>query len=145
MRPLYAGSYLYERTVVCHNHHFAFHLVADLEFCAEGIPRMSGELFETEGDTFFGVVEVEDNDVEFFVQMYDLFRMVYTAPREVGDMYKAVYAAQVDEHAVRGDVLDGTFENLTFFEFRDDVFLLLFEFRLYERLMRHYHVAGTPG
>ena len=42
--------------------------------------------------------------------------MVHTAPAQVGDVDQAVYAAQVDEYAVRGDVLDGTFEDLAFFE-----------------------------
>ena len=56
-------------------------------------------------------------------------------------MDQTVYAAQVDEYAVRGDVFNGSFEDLAFFEFADDVFFLLFEFGFDEGFMRHNHVA----
>ena len=67
--------------------------------------------------------------------------MVHTAPAQVGDVDQAVYAAQVDEYAVRGDVLDGTFEDLAFFELRHDLLLLCFELGFDQRLVRYDHVA----
>ena len=56
-------------------------------------------------------------------------------------MDQAVHTAQVDEYAVRGDVLDGTLEDLALLEFRHDNLLLRFEFGLDERLVRNDHVA----
>ena len=50
---------------------------------------MGRELLEAEGDTFLRVVEVEDDHVEFLVELYDLLRMVHAAPAEVGDMDKS--------------------------------------------------------
>ena len=47
-------------------------------------------------------------------------------------MDQAVHTAQVDEYAVRGDVLDGTLEDLALLEFRHDNLLLRFEFGLDE-------------
>ena len=47
-------------------------------------------------------------------------------------MDEAVDAAEVDEYAVVGDVLDDAFENLAFFELRDDFAFLLLELGLDE-------------
>src|SRR5688572_26103184 len=46
--------------------------------------------------------------------------MVDATPCHVGDMEQAVDAAEVDERAVIGDVLDDTLDNLAFFEVLDD-------------------------
>ena len=56
-------------------------------------------------------------------------------------MDKSVYAAQVDEYAVGGNVLDRTFEYLTFFELGHDFLLLRFELLFDERLVRYDHVT----
>ena len=52
-------------------------------------------------------------------------------------MNQTVYATQVDEYTVGCDILNGTFENLSFFEFTDDFFLLLFQFSLDKSLVRN--------
>lgn len=98
-------------------------------------------LLEAEGDALFVVVEVKDNDVELLVEGNDFAGVVYAAPRKVGDVDKAVDAAKVDEYAVRSDVLDGAFEYLAFFEFRDDFAFLLLEFGLDEGFVRYNDVA----
>ncbi len=140
-KTFYAGSNLEECTVVSHNDNFAFNLVANLKVCVKCIPWMGMELFEAEGDTFFVVVEVEDNDVELLVESHNLAGVVYAAPREVGDVDKTIYATEVDEYAVRSDVLDGAFEYLTFFEFRDDFAFLLLELGFDKSLVRYNNVA----
>ena len=50
-------------------------------------------------------------------------------------MDETVHAAEVDEHTVGGDVLDGAFEYLAFFELGDDFALLLLELSLDEGLV----------
>ena len=140
-QALYARSDLYERAVIGHNHYAAFHLVTHLQVGVQCIPRVSRKLFQAQCDTFFRIVEVEDYDVELLVELDDLFGMVHSAPAQVGDVDQAVYAAQVDEYAVRGDVLDGTFEDLAFFELRHDLLLLCFELGFDQRLVRYDHVA----
>ena len=55
-------------------------------------------------------------------------------------MDEAVYAAEVDEHTVAGDVLDGAFQYLAFLQLGDDVFLLGFQFGLDEGLVRNDNV-----
>ena len=56
-------------------------------------------------------------------------------------MDQAVHAAQVDEYAVGGDVLDGTLEDLSLLELGHDDLLLSFELGLDEGLVRNDHVA----
>ena len=56
-------------------------------------------------------------------------------------MDKSVYAAEVDEYTVVGDVLDHAFENLAFLELADELGTLCFLLGLEENLMRDDHVA----
>ncbi len=140
-QALYAGSDLYKRAIVGHYYYFAFHMVANFQVGAQRVPWMGHQLLQTKGNALLLVVEVEDNHIEFLVQLYHFFRVAHTAPAQVGDMDKSVYAAQVDEHTVGSDVLDSAFEHLAFFEFGDDFFLLLFEFGLDESLVAYYDVA----
>ena len=77
---------------------------------------MRRKLFEAEGDTFLVFIEIEDNDLDLLVELDDFFRVVDPAPAEVGDVDQAVDAAEVDEYTVGSDVLDGSFEDLAFFE-----------------------------
>ena len=140
-QAFYARSHFDECAVVGHNDNFTLDFVADLDFGSESVPGMGLELLETEGDTLLLVVEVEDNDVELLVELNNLFGMAYAAPGKVGDVDETVDAAQVDEYAVGGDVLDGTLEYLAFFELGDDFALLLLELGLDEGFVADNHVA----
>ena len=139
-QALDAGSNLHECAVIGHDDNFSLDLVADFEFGCQGIPGMGHELLETQGDALLLVVEVENNDVELLVKLHNFLGVVYAAPGEVGDVDKTIYAAQIDEHTVGGDVLDGSLENLTFFEFGDNLALLLLEFGLDESLVGNDNV-----
>ena len=55
-------------------------------------------------------------------------------------MDQTIYATQVDEYTVRSDVLDSSFQYLTFFQLRDNVFLLLFQFSFDKSLVRNNHI-----
>ena len=101
---------------------------------------MRSELFETESDTFLVFIEIKDDHVDFLVEFDDFFRMDDSAPREVGDVNQTIYAAKVNEYTIVGDVLNRTFEYLTFFEFGDDFSLLGFEFVFDEGFVRNDHV-----
>ena len=101
---------------------------------------MRSELLETESDTLLVVVEVEDNNLNLRIQLNDFFRMSNASPRQVGDVDETVNTAQVDKYTVAGDILNSTFEYLTFFELRDNLLLLFFEFCLDESLVRNNYV-----
>jgi hypothetical protein len=138
---LYAGSDFNKCSVFSHDNYAAIDFIADFELFAECVPWMGLELLETKCDALLLVVEVENNDIEFLVELHNLFGMAYAAPGEVGDVNETVYAAKVDENAVGGDVLDGAFEYLTLFEFRDDLALLSFELGLDECFVADNDIA----
>ena len=56
-------------------------------------------------------------------------------------MDETVNTAEVNEYTIVGDVLDSSFENLTFFEFADDLALLFLKFCLEESLVRYDNIA----
>ena len=60
-----------------------------------------------------------------------LGRMIDAAPGDVGDVQQAVDAAEVDERAVVGDVLDHAVDDLTLFEVLHQ-FLALLGARLFQ-------------
>ena len=49
-------------------------------------------------------------------------------------------STEVDKHSVRSNILDDTFEYLSFFELADDFFLLLFELCFDEHLVRNNYI-----
>ena len=68
-------------------------------------------------------------------------RIAYAAPRKVGDVHQSVYAAKVNEHTIRCDVLDSTFQNLAFLQVRDNLLALCLKLSLDKSLVRNNHVA----
>ena len=68
--------------------------------------------------------------------------MADAAPRHVGDVQQAVDAAQVDERAVVGDVLDDALEDLALGERLERVLLLLGVLFFEQRLARQHDVAA---
>ncbi len=102
---------------------------------------MRCELLQAEGDALLLVVEVEDDHVDLLVEFHDLMRIVHTTPGEVCDMDESVHTTEVNEYTVGGDVLDGTFKDLSLFEFADDFLLLGFQLGLDECLVGNHYVA----
>ncbi len=129
-QTFYARCYLYECAVVSHHYYLAMNLVAYFEVRIKRIPRVRSELLQAESNAFLLLVKVKDNHIDLLIQLYQLVRIVDTTPAQVGDVDQTVYAAQVDEHTVVGDVLDGTFQYLSFLEFRNDLFLLCLQLSL---------------
>ena len=134
-KTFYTRSDFNECTVVSHNNYFTLNLVTYLEVFVKSIPRMGSELLQTKSDTLLFLIEVEDYYVELLIELYDFVGIVYAAPRKVGNVDQTVYATEVDEHTVRSDILNSTFEYLTLLKLRDDFLLLSFEFSLDECLV----------
>ena len=70
--------------------------------------------------------------------------MVDAAPGDVGDVQQAVDAAEVDERAVVGDVLDHAVDDLAFLEVLDDLGALLGAALFQDRAARDDDVAAAP-
>jgi hypothetical protein len=58
------------------------------------------------------LVDLDDLNLQRLADRQDLGRVVDPAPGHVGDVQQAVHAAQIDEGAVFGDVLDHTVDDL---------------------------------
>src|SRR5574344_1006253 len=134
-QALNTWSYFNECTIISHNDNLALYLVTNLQIRIKCIPRMRSQLFQTQSDTFLLVIKIKDNDTDFLIQMNNLFRMCDTTPREVCDMDQTIYATQINEHSIRSDVLDCSFQNLALLQVRDNLLLLCLEFSLDKSLV----------
>src|SRR5262249_39680509 len=70
-------------------------------------PRVGRELLEAERDALLVFVELQNFDVDLVAHVDQVARMRQAAPRHGGNVQQAIDAAQVDESAVVGQVLDG--------------------------------------
>ena len=110
-------------------------MIANFEVFVKRIPRMRSELLQTESNTLLLIIKVKDNNIEFLTDFNEIMGIVNATPGKICDMYETVNTTQVNEYAVRGNILNNTLEYLTFLEFADDFFLLGFEFCLDKCLM----------
>ena len=104
---------------------------AALEALADGVarldrrPRIFLKLLHAERDAVRLVVDLDDAHLHLLADAQHFGRMVDAPPGDVGDVQQAVDAAEVDERAVVGDVLDRAVDHLTLGEVGDDLVALL--------------------
>ena len=105
-------------------------------------PRIGDQLLVAERDALGRLVVLEDHDFDVLVDLEHLRRVADAAPRHVGDVQQAVDAAEVDERAVVGDVLDHAGEHLALGQRLERVLLLLGVLLFEEDLAREHDVAA---
>ena len=88
-------------------------------------PRAGRLLLQAEGDLLRVLVDLEDVDLELLVDLDHLVRVVDAAPAHVGDVQQAVDAAEVDERAEVGDVLDDALADLARLDLGEQLLLQL--------------------
>ena len=116
---------------------------ADRILGLDRLPRIGLQLLHAERDALRLRVDADDLHLHRVADVEDLGRMIDAAPGHVGDVQQAVDAAEVDEGAVVGDVLDETVDHLALLEAGDDVGALLGT-RLFEhRAARDDDVAAA--
>ena len=108
----------------------------------DALPRIGFELLHAERDALGLGVEADDLDLDGLADIQRLGRMVDAPPGDVGDVQQAVDAAQIDEGAVIGDVLDHAGEDLAFLEAGDQFRALLGAAFLEHGAARHDDVAA---
>ena len=96
-------------------------LRADRVLGGDAFPRIGLELLHAERDALGLRIEADDLHLDVLADLQRLGRMVDAAPRDVGDVQQAVDAAEIDERAVVGDVLDDALEHLAFLERGDQL------------------------
>src|SRR5215813_13715758 len=138
-----AGLELHERTVVGDVGDAALEAGADGIFGLDALPRIVLQLLHAERDAVGLVVDLDDLDLHLLADIEHLGGVIDAPPRDVGDVQKTVDAAEINECAVIGDVLDHAVDDLTFFEVLHQ-FLALFGARLFEHgAARHHDVAAA--
>src|SRR6185312_2462487 len=111
-------------------------------FELDALPRIGLELLHAERDALRLGVEADDLDLDRLADMQRLGRMVDAPPGDVGDVQEAVDAAEIDEGAVIGDVLDDAGEDLALLERGDQFRALLGPALLEDGAARHHDIAA---
>ena len=96
----------------------------------------------TERDPFGRGVVLQHDDVDVVADLDDFRRVGHSAPRHVRDVQQPVDAAQVDERAVVGQVLDCAAKRLALHQRVERRLLLLRVFFFEEDLARKHDVAA---
>ena len=127
-------------------------------FFLDPFPGIGLQLFHAQRNTLGFGIEADHLHLHGLADLQGFGRVIDAAPSDIGDMQKAVDAAQVHKSPVIGDVLDHAFENLALgkvgnqFRFGfgagflqhgaaryDDVVALRVHFQDLERLRRVHH------
>ena len=111
-------------------------------FELDALPRIGLELLHAERDALRLRVEADHLDLDVLADVERLGGMVDAPPGDVGHVQQAVDAAEIDEGAVIGDVLDDAVEDLAFLEAGDQLGALLGAALLEDGAARHDDVAA---
>ena len=98
---------------------------ADRILGLDALPRIVEQLLHAERDAVGLVVDLDDLDLHLLADVEHLGRMIDAPPGDVGDVQQAVDAAEIDERAVVGDVLDHAVDDLALFEVLHQLLALL--------------------
>ena len=90
-------------------------------FGLDALPRVGLELLHAEADALGFRIEADDLNIDGLADIERLRGVVDSPPGNVRNVQKSVDAAEVDEGAVIGDILDHAFENLAFLEVGDQL------------------------
>src|SRR6185295_4745968 len=137
-----AGLELDERAVVRDRHDLALHARADRILRGDVLPRIWLQLFQAERNALALPVDVEDFDLELLPDLHHLGRMGHAAVAHVGDVQQAVHAAEVDEGAEVGDVLDHALPDLVDRQLLHQDVALRLALRLEQHAARHHDVPA---
>jgi len=105
-----------EGAVVDDADHLAFEDGTDGILLGDPLPGVRGKLFEAQGDPLLFAVEGQHLHPDPVALAEVLRGLRNLAPGDVGDVEQPVDAAQVDEEAVVGDVLDDPLDDLPLFD-----------------------------
>jgi len=79
-------------------------------------PRVGHDLLHPERDALALRVELQHRDLDFVAHLDGFGRMLQATPGHIGDVQQPVDAAEIDEGAVVGDILDRAFKDDALFQ-----------------------------
>jgi hypothetical protein len=121
----------------------ALDVAADRVLGLDALPRIALELLHAEADALGLGVDLDDLDLDRLADGQDVGGMVDALPRDVGDMQQAVDAAEIDEGAVIGDVLDHAVDDLALGQVLHQFRALLGAGLFHDGPARHHDVAAA--
>jgi hypothetical protein len=128
---------LHESSVIGDRDDLAPDLFSDRIPRFHAFPRIGSQLLQAERYPLPLLVEIEYLDFQLVPDRDDLGRMAYPSPGEVGEVQQAVDAAEIDESAEIGNVLDDTLTLLTDFQLREQLLFLFLALLLFSLMILH--------
>ena len=132
-----------ERAIFGDVGHAAAEHAADRILGRGAFPRIALELLHAEADALRVAVDADDLHLHRVADVEHLGRVIDALVADVGDVQQAVDAAEVDERAIVGDVLDDAFDDLALGEALDEAAALLGAGLFEDRAARHDDVAAA--
>ena len=142
-QALDAGFDFHESAVRHDIDHLAVDLAAFRILGDDIVPRIAGLLLEAEGDALFFLVDADDDHFDLFADLEHFGRMRNPAPADVGDMQQTVHAAEVDERAEIGDVLDHALAEFVDLHFSEQLAALILEGLLEQFAAGNHDIAAV--
>ena len=121
----------------------ALELETDRVLGAGAVPRIAHQLLHAERDALRLGVEADDLHLDLLADGEGLRRMIDALPGDVGDVQQPVDAAQIDEGAVVGDVLDHAVEHLALRQRAHQARAVLGAGLFHDGAARHHDVAAA--
>ena len=131
-----------ERAVVGQVGHLAEQAGALRVAACQAIPWIIAHLLDAQRDAVLLLVELEDLGFDFVAHGQHFGRMLDAAPCQIGDVQQAIDAAQVNERAVVGDVLDHALDDRAFLEILHARFAVCAHAGFQHGAARHHHVVA---
>ncbi len=103
-------------TIRQHIDDFALDDGIDRVLFADIFPRALGLLLQTKSDLFFVIVNVQDHDLDLFIDLHHLRRMVNASPAHIGNVQQTINTTEVDEGTEVRDILNRTCAKVANFE-----------------------------
>src|SRR6267378_3645332 len=109
------GFQFYESSVIRHARNLPRDPGGGREALLDCFPRIGQKLFVTERDPLAIAIELEDLDLHRVAYLKKLGRILEASPGHIGDMQQSVNAAEIDERAIVGQILNLPFNDNLFF------------------------------
>ena len=132
-----------ERAIFGDVRHSAAEHAADRIFGRRALPRIALKLLHAEADALRLAVDADDLHLHRVADVQHLGRVIDALVGNVGHVEQAVDAAEVDERAIIGDVLDHALDHLALGEALDQAGALLGAGLFEDRAARHDDVAAA--